>query len=123
MDFQNSSFLTVIPAWKYWAKITVLVSNNGRSVWICLFLFESARISSTVALKPIESLSAEACQFKRSLIVVVVVDVDAAVVLPMSRKMPPRMMVARTSAAADAVERVSLVLGLGLGRVRGYLYM
>lgn len=88
-----------------------------------MFLFESARISSTVALKPIESLSAEACQFKRSLIVVVVVDVDAAVVLPMSRKMPPRMMVARTSAAADAVERVSLVLGLGLGRVRGYLYM
>lgn len=87
----------------------MLASNNWGSVWISLFLFESARIPSTVALRPIgESLCAEACQFRRSTIVGVVVDVDAAVVLPGSHKMPPRRMVARTSAAADAVERVTV---------------
>ena len=56
LDFQKSAFLAVICAWKYWAKITSLASNCGCSVWIFLFPFESARISSTAVLRPIKPL-------------------------------------------------------------------
>ena len=67
-------------------------SNRRGSRRLCL---------TTVVLRPIESLCAKACQFKRSWIAVVVVDGDAAVVLLGSRKMPPKRMVARKSAAAN----------------------
>ena len=113
LDFQNSAFLTVIPAWKYWAKITLLASNSGCSVRIFLFPFESAKISSTVALSLAAlGLPAVGCQLNQEIveIVGVVVDGGAAVVLLGSRRMPPWRMVARTSTDADAVERVNLDL-------------